>query len=81
MNTAQRSRNQIVLVLLLVLVLDCFISDYADEDDDEDERFARRATIWTDTDSLQVCATGVGNLSKLSVTLGSVRRALCGRSV
>ena len=40
-----RSRNQIVLVL----VLDCPISDYENEDDEEDERFARPATIWTDT--------------------------------
>ena len=43
----RRARNQIILVLLLVLVLDCPIYDY--EDDDEDERFARAATIWTDT--------------------------------
>ena len=52
---ARRSRKQIVLVLLLVL--DCPISDYENEDDEEDERFARPATIWTDTDRLQVCAT------------------------
>ncbi len=35
----RRSRKQIVLVLLLVL--DCPISDYEKKDDDEDERFAR----------------------------------------
>jgi len=40
--TARRSRNQTVLVLLLVLVLDCPISDY---ENDEDERFAGPATI------------------------------------
>jgi hypothetical protein len=55
--TARQSRKQIVLVLLLVLVLDCPISDYENEDDDEDERFARPATIWTDTDRVQFCAT------------------------
>src|SRR5438874_11593768 len=49
--TAQRSRNQIVLVLLLVLVRHCPISDYEHEDD-EDERFARPSTIWPDTDRL-----------------------------
>ena len=49
---ARRSRNQILLVLLLVLVLDRSIADY----ENEDERFARPATIWTDTDRLQVCA-------------------------
>jgi len=42
------SRNQIVLVL--VLVLDCPVSDYEDDDDDDDEKFARPATIRTDTD-------------------------------
>ena len=42
-----QGRNQIVL--LLVLVLDSPISDYENdnEDDDADERFARPATIWT----------------------------------
>src|SRR2546427_10516303 len=49
-SAARRSRNQVVLVLLLVL--DCPITDYENEDDDEDERFARPATIWTDTDRL-----------------------------
>ena len=57
----QRSRNQIVIVLLLVLVLDCPISEDENEDDDEDERFARPRTIWTDTDRLQVCATGAAS--------------------
>ena len=46
-SVARWSRKQIVLVLLLVL--DCPISDFENEDDDEDERFARLATIWTDT--------------------------------
>ena len=32
-----------------MLVLDCPISDDENEDEDEDERFARPATIWTDT--------------------------------
>ena len=49
---ARRGRNQTVLVLLLVLVLDCPISDYENQDDDEDERFAQPATIWTDTDRM-----------------------------
>jgi hypothetical protein len=52
-STARRSPNQIVLVLLLVLVLDCPIPDY----ENEDERFAWPATIWTDTDRVQLCAT------------------------
>jgi hypothetical protein len=39
-SAARRSRKQIVLLL----VLDCAISDYENEDDDEDERFARPAT-------------------------------------
>ncbi len=56
-SAARRSRKQIVLVLLLVL--DCSISDYENEDDDE--RFAGPATIWTDTDRLQVCATGAAS--------------------
>ena len=60
-SVARRSRKQIVLVLLLVLVLDCPISDYEDEKDDEDEGFARPATIWPDTDRLQVCATGAAS--------------------
>src|SRR5207245_6080952 len=58
---ARPSRNPIVIVLLLVLVLDRPISDDENEDDDEDERFTRPATIWTDTDRLQVCATGASN--------------------
>jgi len=49
-SAARPSRNQIVLVL----VLDCPVSDYEDddedEDEDEDEKFARPATIRTDTD-------------------------------
>ena len=45
----QRSRNPIVLVLLLVL--DCPIYDDENEDDAEDEKFAWSTTIWTDTDS------------------------------
>ena len=57
-SAARLSRNPIVIVLLLVLVLDRPISDDENEDDDEDERFTRPATIWTDTDRLQVCATG-----------------------
>ena len=60
-SAARPSRNPIVIVLLLVLVLDRPISDDEDEDDDEDERFTRPATIWTDTDRLQVCATGASN--------------------
>ena len=62
-SAAQRSRNPIVLVLLLVLVLDCPFSDdeIEDDDEDEDERFARPATIGTDTDRLQVCATGAAS--------------------
>ena len=48
-SAARRSRKQIVLVLLLVL--DYSISDYENEEEDEDKRFARLATIWTDTDS------------------------------
>src|SRR5439155_14898696 len=47
--TVQRSRNPIVLVLLLVL--DCPIYDDENEDDDDDEKFAWSMTIWTDTDS------------------------------
>jgi len=43
--TVQRSRNPIVLVLLLVL--NCPIYD----DENEDEKFAWSTTIWTDTDS------------------------------
>jgi len=51
-SAARQSRNQFVLVL--VLVLDRPVSDYEDEDDDEDEdeKFARPATIRTDTDRL-----------------------------
>ena len=61
--TAQRRRNQI----LIVLVLDCPISDYENEDDDEDERFARPATIWTDTDRLQVRAAWLRNFRAVSI--------------
>ena len=73
-SAARRSRDPIVIVLLLVLVLDCPISDDENEDDDEDERFARPATIWTDTDRLQVCATGAaGALNTYIVsTLGTI---------
>jgi hypothetical protein len=46
-NAAPRVRNEIVFVLLPALVLDCPISDCENEDDDEDERFARPAKIWT----------------------------------
>ena len=53
------SRKQTVLVLLLVF--DSSISDYENEVDDEDARFARLATFWTDTDRLQVCATSAGS--------------------
>ena len=60
-SAARPSRNPIVIVLLLVLVLDRPISDDENENDDEDERFTRPATIWTDTDRLQVCATGASN--------------------
>jgi len=58
---------------VLVLVLDCPISDDQNEDEDEDERFARPATSWTDTDRLQVRATGVASmLNSYSVsTLGT----------
>jgi len=56
-SAARPSRNPIVIVLLLVLVLDRPISDDENEDDDEDERFTRPATIWTDTDRVQLCAT------------------------
>ena len=44
---ARQSRKQIVLVLLLAL--DRSVSDYENEDDDEERRFARPATIWKDT--------------------------------
>ena len=56
-----------------MLVLDCPISDDQNADEDEDERFARPATIWTDTDRLQVRATGVAStLNSYSVsTLGT----------
>jgi hypothetical protein len=37
------------------------LTDGENEDDDEDERFARPATIWIDTDRLQVCATGAAS--------------------
>jgi len=60
-SAARPSRNQIVLVL--VLVLDCPVSDYEDDDEDEDEKFARPATIRTDTDRL-------GSLCYGSVRLG-----------
>jgi len=60
-SVARRSRKQIVLVLHLVLVLDCPISDYENEDDEEDESFARPVTIWRDTDGVQRC-TFVTNL-------------------
>jgi len=49
-SAARPSRNQIVLVL--VPVLDCPFSDYEDDDEDEDEKFARPATIRKDTDRL-----------------------------
>ena len=45
-SAARPSRNQIVLIL------DCPVSDYEDDDEDEDEKFARPATIRTDTDRL-----------------------------
>ena len=44
-SAAWRGRNQI---LVLLLVLDCPTSDYESENDDEDERLAPPATIWTD---------------------------------
>jgi hypothetical protein len=47
----RRSRNQIVLVPLLVLLLDFPISD---DDEDEDEKFARPTMDWTDTASEQL---------------------------
>jgi len=53
-SAARPSRKQIVLVLLLVL--DYSIPDY-ENDEEEDERFARLATIWTDTDRLKIRAT------------------------
>ena len=56
-SAARQSRNQIVIVLLLVLALDCPISDEENKDDDEDERLARPATIWTDADRVQLWAT------------------------
>ena len=37
------------IVLVLVFVLDCPVSDYENEDDDEDERFAPPETKLTDT--------------------------------
>ncbi|PYI88480.1 MAG: hypothetical protein DME26_03550, partial [Verrucomicrobia bacterium] len=55
-SAARQSRNQIVIVLLLVLALDSPISDDKNEDDDEDESVARPATIWTDTDRVQLRA-------------------------
>ena len=54
------NRKPVALVLLLVLVLDRSISDYENEDDHEDERFARPATSWTDTQNAQAEQAVVG---------------------
>ena len=64
-SSTRQSRNPIVL--LLVLVLDCPVSDYENEDDDEDEKFALPATISSDTADWAVRATFYGRLSSCRV--------------
>src|SRR5262245_61185660 len=55
-SAAWTGRNQIVFVVVLVLAFDQFNSIHDDEEEDEDEKFARPATISRDTDRLQICA-------------------------